>query len=190
MPTGDFFFALQSIEGLRVERAGLLHARAELSRRQATAFIVTPPRVDETRGAGQLPGAVYVLYADGDFNRRTMILNEIVKVYRVRGRINRTNSDQLERLLPYYDNVTSLIVFPRYQPSEIVELARQGAYLPPGITRHVVPGRALRINFPLSILADDRTIEEKNAWLQDWMRQKLLKKEIRYYQESTYLFDE
>lgn len=190
MPSGDFFVGLHAIDGLHVEPVELLHARAELARRQATAYVVTPPSVDDLGSMGHAPGSAYVLYAEGDLNRRTMILNEVVKVYQARGRINRTRSDHLERLLPYYDNVTSLVVFPRYEPSEIVELARQGAYLPSGITRHVIPGRALRVNFPLRLLADDKPIEEKNAWLQNWMRQKLANKEVRYYQESTYLFDE
>jgi len=40
------------------------------------------------------------------------------------------------------------------------------------------------------VLADNRPLHEKNAWLQDWLRTKLVKQEVRYYQESTYLFDE
>jgi len=161
MPSADFLFALRTVEGLMVEPTDLLHARAELARRLATAYVIMPP--DRADGHH----TVYLLYAEGDLHRRTMLLNRLVHVYRMRGRIHRANTDHIEHLVSYYPNVTALVVFPHYQASEIVELARQGAYLPPGITRHIIPGRVLRINFPLEVLAEDRPIEEKNAWLQE-----------------------
>jgi hypothetical protein len=42
----------------------------------------------------------------------------------------------------------------------------------------------------LGVLAEDKTLGEKNDWLQAWLRKKLADKEIRFYQESTWLFDE
>jgi hypothetical protein len=92
--------------------------------------------------------------------------------------------------LHYYDDIAALVVFPRYAPAEIIDLARVSAYLPAGITRHLIPRRALRINLPLSALSNDTSLTEKNAWLLDWMRQKVASKTARYYQESTFLFDE
>jgi hypothetical protein len=70
-------------------------------------------------------------------------------------------------------------------------LASNGHKLPTGITRHVIPGRALRVNLPLSMLMDkESTTEGKNERLRVWASQKLARLEIRYYQESTFLFDE
>jgi hypothetical protein len=47
------------------------------------------------------------------------------------------------------------------------------------------------VNVPLSILMDpERTTEQKNEWLRGWTKQKLGQREIRFYQESTFLFDE
>ncbi len=40
-------------------------------------------------------------------------------------------------------------------------LAREGELLLTGLTRHLIQGRALRTNFPLSELSD--TLEAKNA---------------------------
>jgi hypothetical protein len=37
---------------------------------------------------------------------------------------------------------------------------------------------------------EHRSTEQKNQWLRDWLKQKLAQREIRYYQESTFLFDE
>ena len=90
-----------------------------------------------------------------------------------------------------YDDVSALIVFPPYQPAEILELARAGLRVPTGITRHIIPARALRVNVPLDLLRDPVvTLAEKNAWWHEHVKQKLVDNEIRYYQESTYLFDE
>ncbi|HKZ86081.1 MAG TPA: ParB N-terminal domain-containing protein [Anaerolineae bacterium] len=178
----EFASALQTLDGMRMEITTHLHARAELARRQAAAYAMLP--------GAHVSAGVHLLYVEGGAHRRAAVLTRLVNLYQARGHIHRVNTDSLEWLLPLYQDVTALVVFPRYEPSEIMELARQGAYLPAGITRHVVPGRALRLNFPLSVLLDDRSLDEKNAWLQDWLRAKLAGKEVRYYQESTYLFDE
>ena len=84
----------------------------------------------------------------------------------------------------------TLIVFPRFAPAEVMELARVGACLPAGITRHLIPRRALRINLPLEVLRSPVSLAEKNLWLADWMKQKVAAKTARFYQESTFLFDE
>ncbi len=201
MACDELLRALESLAGLRIAPADLPHARAELIRRRAIAVIVAPdpcrPQPGErgkshpsARADEHGPGSAYVLYVEGDSQRRAEVLKQLVGVYESRGTINRVRTDQIDDLLPYYDNVAALVVFPRFAPVEIVEFARQRAYLPPGLTRHIVPGRVLRLNFPIDVLADDRSLEEKNAWLREWIRGKLANKDIRYYQESTFLFDE
>ena len=178
IPPEDFSRAIQNIPGIVFDQAPLMHARAALARREALAYLVCPD------------GKVLMARGVGDLHVRAELLNALVDAYRYRGRIYRVNTDQLDQHLPYYQNVAALIVFPRYSPAEIVELARNGARLPAGITRHVIPRRALRLNLPLEKLVQDATLDEKNQWLLAWMRHKLANKEIRYYAESTWLFDE
>jgi hypothetical protein len=169
---------LDGVHGLHLEATTLPHARAQLARRDALAFVEYPD------------GGVFTLHADGDLHRRTALLNDLVDIYKSRGRIFRANTDQLERLLPFHDDTTVLVVFPRYDPVEIVDLARVGARLPAGITRHLIPRRALRINVPVSLLREEQSLQAKNAWLADWMKHKIQGKQVRFYQESTFLFDE
>jgi hypothetical protein len=65
------------------------------------------------------------------------------------------------------------------------------AYLPPGISRHIIHGRALKIQYPLDQLRDKvSSIEEKNTVLQHWVQEKLAHRHVRYYAEATYQFDE
>jgi hypothetical protein len=121
----------------------------------------------------------------------TQVLHQLTSVYNGQSIIHRVTTDDLTELLPYHDDVTALIRFPRYTPEEILYLASNGHKLPTGITRHVIPGRALRVNLPLSVLMDEgRTTEGKNERLRAWISHKLARREIRYYQEATFLFDE
>ncbi len=119
------------------------------------------------------------------------VLRRLTWAYKGRSVFHRVKSDQIADLLALYDDVTALIRFPSYVPEEIMHLADNGYKLPTGITRHIIHGRALRVNVPLDLLMDEkRTTEEKNEWLRNWSKQKLARREIRYYQESTFLFDE
>jgi hypothetical protein len=82
------------------------------------------------------------------------------------------------------------MVFPSYKPHEILELALSGAKVPMGITRHIIPGRALRVNLPLEILEGAQSLPEKNAWLDGWLKDKMKNRNVRYYPEPVFLFDE
>lgn len=169
---------LQAVRGVEIERADAVHARARLARREILAYLEF------------VDGEVWTLHASGDLHQRTRCLNEIVDRYKVQGRIFRANTDHLPSLLAFHDDVTALVVFPRFAPAEIIDVARVGAFLPAGITRHLIPRRALRVNLPLAALSGDRSLPEKNAWLMDWLKRHVASKSVRYYQESTFLFDE
>jgi hypothetical protein len=178
IPPDEFAAAIQSIPNITLDPTDLLSARAALARRHALAYLVCPN------------GDVLIVGGEGDLHGQAALLNSLVDVYRYRSRIYRVSTDQLDYLKPYYRNVIALVVFPRYVPAEIIELARSGAKLPAGITRHIIPRRALRLNVPLTKLVENKTLAEKNDWLQAWLRKKLADKEIRFYEESTWLFDE
>lgn len=174
----QFRRTLAHIAGVRIEATELAHAQAQLARREALALVQYPD------------GEVWSLHAQGDLHTRTQRLNDIVDAYKARARIFRASTPHLPTLLPLHGDVAALVVFPRFAPAEIVDLARIGACLPAGITRHLIPGRALRINLPLELLATGQDLAHKNAWLDDWIRQKLATRSARFYQESTFMFDE
>ncbi len=178
LSSAQFESTLQSLKGVQFEPTELVHAQAQLDRREVLAVIQYPQ--DRT----------WTVHAFGDLHERTQRLNDIVDLYKQHGRIFRANSHYLPALMPYYEDIAALVVFPRFTPAEIVDCARVGACLPAGITRHLIPRRALRINLPLQVLASDDSLEQKNAWLAQWIKQKVASKAARYYEESTFLFDE
>ncbi len=169
---------LKHIVGLRMRRVSAEMARGLLTNRGVLASVT---RVD---------GQVIVLEGGLTLDQEAELLNQIVWSYHGRKRYFRVKSDEMKCLLPYYDGAAALFCYPCFRPDEITHLASIGARLPAGITRHVIPQRALRINIPLHILKQDRPLEEKNDWLHEKIKRHLVNREIRFYQEPTVLFDE
>ncbi len=154
-------------------------ARDRLARCEIAASVAVPN------------GDVFAVLGGDSLASETRILRRLTSVYKGKSVIHRVTTGHLTHLLPYYDDVTALIRFPRYTSDRILQLADNGHKLPTGITRHMIQGRALRVNLPLSVLMDEHhTTEQKNEWLRGWITQKLARCEVRYYQESTFLFDE
>lgn len=122
---------------------------------------------------------------------RNSILRQIVRTYRSKARLSRTALNDPLEIWSLYPEAVAVVVFPHYKPSDIMAATNQHAFLPPGVSRHIVQGRALKLNYPLEKLRDTNlSLDEKNAALQDWLRFKLANRAVRYYAESTYQFDE
>lgn len=117
-------------------------------------------------------------------------LRGLVASYRGRVPYHRVEFEDLEALQARYGPAAALVLFCRFDKGEILELARNAAKLPAGVTRHVVPGRALRVNLPLEIAFRPGSTEEKNAWLRAWVGERVREGRVRAYPEPTVLFDE
>lgn len=181
MDPGEFIARLGTVDGVRLRPTDLLHARAGLARREVLLYVI--------RADGQ------AFVASTETPRRTVheqnrLLNALVDTYKTRGQIHRAMADNDEEARRLFSDLAGLVVFPNYDIAEVLTLARDGELLPTGLTRHLIHGRALRINYPLDELQSSDSLEEKNARLRDWMRNKLASKEVRYYGERTFSFDE
>ena len=181
MDQEQFSADLHALDGLEFQSLDLLHARAGLSRREFLAYII---RAD---------GHVFAARTEAPrrkVHEQNRLLNAMVDTYKDRGKLFRATTDNLDEARQLYPDLTGLVIFPNYDPAEVLALARDGELLPTGLTRHLIQGRALRTNYPLSELSSSDILETKNARLQEWLKQRLASKEIRFYGESTYLFDE
>lgn len=186
-----FLSEIRDVRGLKAQPVPLDAARTRLAGRSVLSYMVIPAREERDRPE------VYTLGdTEGDnqqgLQNSTALLNAMVDTYKSNPHvaIHRVNTDELDDLMDYYDEVSGLVVFPAYKPVDILKLAEAGTKVPTGITRHIISNRALRINMPTELLSRDSTLEEKNAWLHEQIKRKLASNEIRLYQESTYLFDE
>jgi len=145
-------------------------------------------------------GDVFGVKGGSDLESRVKLMNEVVRVYE--GRIERDclepeNGEwkkKIASLFEKHQDCNAIVAFPEFTPQQVVQIANKLATgenvvkIPPGITRHIVlEGRALRINFPLSVLkAEDISLETKNELLKEFLK----KKKPRRYEEPTFMYDE
>lgn len=119
-----------------------------------------------------------------------VLLSQVVAVYRGNARIYRVPSEDFDALAREYGESSAVVVFPRLDKADILTIAASDERLPTGITRHLIPARALRLNVPLELLTGGEEPARLHERLQDLIRQRLLDGSVRYYPEGAVLFDE
>lgn len=170
---------IRQLPDIELDDANILHARAELARRAILAYCIFAD------------GKVLTLAGGGmDLRRKTELLQAIVDAYINTGRLERTNSENLTELTATYPTMTAAMIFPQYELVEVMDVTQSGFKLPPGLTRHIVHGRALRLNYPMANLTGPASLSAKNEQLADWVRERFAQRRVRFYAEATYLFDE
>lgn len=180
MSWAELLQSVRKLDGLQVEAADLLTARASLARRAILAYLVSGNNHAFTLNTQQQTTA-----------ERTALLRRIVDTYKRSGTLNRINTDMMSKAQHDFPDAVAIVVFPHYHPAEIMVAARDSILLPPGISRHVIQGRAMRLHYPLEEFRDDGTsLATKNQKLRQWIQERNAKKRVRYYAESSYLFDE
>ena len=83
-----------------------------------------------------------------------------------------------------------LCLFPALYKDELLELARAKVMIPTGITRHLIPGRALGLNLSLDFLTALPTGEAKQAHFQAYLDRLEIEGRIRFYEESVFIMNE
>jgi len=178
MDIADFETALTKVTGLHLQACSLDEARTALVTHQAAAYIIS------AQGVRMVSNTANSLKHD------TRLLNGLVSVYKGKANIYRASNDIWEKQEPYYPDITALVIFPRLTPGDIFAAAQTGEKIPTGITRHIIPHRALNINIPLDVLRSDWPQDRKDAWLRDWLMERMAANAIRFYSESTFSFNE
>ena len=174
----EFEKALVTIDDMQLIACSLEEARRALAKQEAVAYIVCENGVRK------------VCLPKDERISTLHLLNDIVEIYRGRSDIFRASNDIWEIQKPYYPEITALVIFPRLKPNDIFEAALGQYKIPSGITRHIIPARALNINFPLAVLMANWSLERKREWLQEWIMQRMADNAIRFYAESTFSFNE
>ncbi len=134
--------------------------------------------------------SIYLVHAHTDLFQRVKDLRNITNIYKGFQYMDRVSYTNLEHLKNNYSQFCALLVFRKLTKEELVKVTNDGMRIPSGITRIIMPKRALRINVPLDILRFDVSTEQKNYWLQNRINEQIRDKSIRFYHEPTFLFDE
>jgi hypothetical protein len=117
-------------------------------------------------------------------------ISELVKIYGELARFDRTMIEDINNLEGLYEDLAGLMIYPQFNIGEVVQFCRDGRLLPAGVTRFIVSPRALRVNYPIQNLCGDHTLEEKRQILNTFIQDRLDKKGVRIYTETTVLYDE
>lgn len=194
-PSDNLLQQIAQIDGMRLLNTDLMRARAMLARREAIAFVSMDDGgpTTEDRGVPPVsspPSSVVVLHGPTDLAVRTDLLHKLVDLYEGCAKVQRTTSDNIAEARHAYPDASAIVVFPRYEPAEIIDLVRNGQKVPAGITRHVLPLRALRLNYPMDILRSDDPLSRKQGHLTEWIFERTQSRRVRTYNEPTVLFDE
>jgi hypothetical protein len=130
-------------------------------------------------------GRCFALGHGADMVARATVLCRLFAAYAGRAEVERVPPSDWPVRLDERDACVA-VVYPTYAKRDLMALAQAGAVLPAGVTRHVIPGRALRVNAPI----DERPPAEQQAWLEDRLRERVAGHRVRLYAEPTFLFDE
>jgi len=137
-----------------------------------------------------LNGRSVTLVGAEELLERVRQLHGITRIYHRFSNFDRVSYSGMEHLVRNYRNFTGLISFRRFMLGELQAITDQDHRVPSGVTRILLPKRALRFNIQLELLRAGLSLEEKERWLQQTIQEKVAAKTIRFYREPTFFFDE
>ena len=154
---------------------------------------------EEEDPSGSAPRLARFQFPDGssislegaeELDQRVIQLHRLTRVYHRFANFDRVSYNDLTDLARHYRNFTALLTFRPFTVEDLQELTHWDRRVPSGVTRILLPKRALRFNLQLEMLRAGLSLEEKEDWLQQTILERVADKAIRFYREPTFFFDE
>jgi hypothetical protein len=164
--------------GLAVETAAVAEAEGVLATRKACAALFS---ADEKAA---------IIPASGNLRADVHAITRLIDTYKKNYPFERVDQTNLLELRSFYPDLTALVLFPPFEKREVAQLVTDNLKLPTGLTRHSIPGRVLRVNIQLDVLRSDLSLEDKNEWLEAFVRMRMQERHVRFYPESVFIFDD
>ncbi|HEX7928614.1 MAG TPA: hypothetical protein VF678_13555 [bacterium] len=126
-----------------------------------------------------------------DVHQRNGVLHKIVKGYEGQSQLERIKLADYTKLSDAIRSVDhQLVLFPVLTKEELLRLAAEGVMIPTGISRHLIPGRALMINLALGFLTELMDDAAKLAHFTAYVNRLEMEGRIRFYEESVFIMNE
>ncbi|MGH7596167.1 MAG: hypothetical protein ACREOI_07435 [bacterium] len=177
LPWRDWMAQLHAL-GLAVETVAVAEAEGALATRKAGAALFS---ADEKAA---------IIPASGNLRADVHAITRLIDTYKKSHPFERVDQTNLLELRSFYPDLAALVLFPPFQKSEVMQLVTDNLKLPTGLTRHSIPGRVLRVNIQLDVLRSDLSLEDKNEWLEAFVRMRMQERHVRFYPESVFIFDD
>ncbi len=184
----DFFDYLKKDKGLIIKKAQIDKMESRYIKEKDYGRLVTI--VDKKEGT-------FLVYAGGDFIEKVKKFNYIVSFYKHnigRSILPFTLTNRNIRIffyehphLNFYETPDNnlMVAFPNLTPQQVIELVQAGSIVPAGITRHLIKGRCLNVDIPLSFFDNSKSLEKLNEELDEFLKKKI----VRLYEEATIHFE-
>jgi hypothetical protein len=116
-------------------------------------------------------------------------LSRLVSTYIGRWTVNRVIDPGADEIARQFPDWGALIEFPALTIPDVTEAALGADLLPAGITRFVVPDRALRLNYGLDELRAGE-LEAKQRRLDEMIQERARLGRVRRYAEPVIILDD
>lgn len=117
-------------------------------------------------------------------------LKAMVGSYSGRRTVSRVTDPRDETVPWKFPTWAAVIEFPTLSVEDVMNAAVGDDLLPAGITRFLVPERALRLNLDLELLRSSGSVEEKQQALESMLAARAQSGRIRRYEETVVILDD
>lgn len=117
-------------------------------------------------------------------------LNALVDCYHGKMTVTRVTDPGAESVKTTHSDWTAIVEFPALTIEDVMKAATEADYVPAGITRFVVPARALRLNIPLEFLMNQDDTATKQEHLDAILAKRAREGRIRRYDEPVIILDD
>jgi hypothetical protein len=117
-------------------------------------------------------------------------LNALVDCYQGRMTVTRVTDPSVSAVTSAHNDWTAIVEFPSLSIEDVMKAATEADFVPAGITRFVVPARALRLNIPLTFLMEQADTATKQERLDEILAKRAREGRIRRYDEPVIILDD
>lgn len=117
-------------------------------------------------------------------------LNSVVSCYRGEFQVTRVTDPSEAAVTRTHDDWVAIIEFPALTIDDVMIAATEADFVPAGITRFMVPARALRLNIGLEFLRDPAGTDAKQERLDEMLATRAREGRVRRYDEPVIILDD
>lgn len=117
-------------------------------------------------------------------------LNSLVDAYHGQLTVTRVTDPSVAAVSKAHHDWVAIVEFPSLTIEDVMVAATEADFVPAGITRFVVPERALRLNIPLDLLREEGDTKSKQDHLDEILARRARDGRIRRYDEPVIILDD
>ena len=133
---------------------------------------------------------MYVVQGSHDTSDRHLELSNAVNAYTTITNVIRTLDSNIDVIQNNIQSFSALIKFPEFTMQEILDSAISYKLLPAGVTRFLIYNRVLGINVSLKVLFSNKSLNQKNEWLDETITEKFHQNKVRHYTEPVIIVED